>query len=874
MTKKSPETRRGDAVRTIPKLARRLLVLFRNQVDHESLIGDFDEIYRIKYERESAFHARAWYWSHVLKSVPGFLYNHIYWRLAMLRNHIKIAFRTFQKHKAYTVINITGLALGMACSILILLWVHHELGFDKFHTKKSRIYRVIQHIQYSEVVTWAITQGPLAPALKEEIPEIEEVARYENAGWRIKYGDRAFVRYGGYVDPAFLKMFDFPLIEGDPETALSDPHSVVMTKKLADTIFGDEAPLGKTINLADQYDLKVTGVLEDIPDNSHLQFEFLGTMEFAKELGFTVEIWTNSTFHTYVLVKENVTQQQVESKIYNFLDEKPTLEDWEKLTLQPLEKIHLSSGIGYENAVKTHVQYVIIFFFAALFILIIACINFMNLSTARAALRSREVGLRKVAGARREQLIRQFFGESASFTLVAFLFAFLLIVLLLPLFNRLSGKTFTLGILWNSSILLGIFIIVMITGLLSGSYPAVLLSAFRPVNVLKGAFRTGKRGTGFRRTLVVFQFAISILLLVGTFVVYGQIRYMQTREIGYDRENLVQIPLRGDVRGQYDVFKQDLLKNPQILKVASAASTPTYGITFSNSRWRWEGKDPDKDVLFRVTFIDPDYIETFGMEMREGRSFSRQFLTDSVAMIVNETGIRAMGLEEPVGKIVNYDWEAGVPFHIIGVIQDFHFTSLRSAIEPMIYLMLGGIFGSGNPNYAFVRIRPENMPQTLQYMEQAWERYETEREFQYSFVDELFARLYRSEERIGHILEVFTVLAVCISCLGLFGLASFMAMRKTKEIGIRKVLGSSVLGIVVLMSKEFFQWVVIANLIAWPIAYFGMSRWLQGFAYRTGIGFSTFLLAGSMAVFIALITISYQAVRAALANPADSLRYE
>lgn len=792
----------------------------------------------------------------------------------MLKNYLKIVLRHIRKYKGYTFINIFGLALGMACCILILMWVYHEINFDKFHKNGDRIYRILQHIQYSEVVTWAINQGPLAPALKDEIPEIQEAVRYKNTGWRMKYNNQAFVRYGGYVDPEFLTMFDFPLIKGNPATVLSDPYSVVITEKLAETIFGNEDPIGKVITLADEYDIQVTGVLKNIRDDSHLQFDFLATMAFAKELGYTVDIWTNSTFNTYVMLSENVTQKQVEEKIYNFLDEKPTLEDWEKLTLQPLKDIHLSSGIGFENAVTMNIQYVIIFFAAALFILIIACINFVNLSTARSALRSREVGLRKVVGARRGQLIRQFFSESTTFTLIAFMITLGLIVLLLPLFNQLSEKAFTIDLILNPVILLGVLAVILLAGLLSGIYPAIVLSSYRSVDVLKGTLKAGRKGGGFRHTLVVFQFVISIFLLIGTLVIYSQIRFMQTRNIGYDKENLVQINMRGDIRQKYPAFKQELLKNPHILKVASARSQPTYGVTFSNSRWRWDGKNPEKDVLFRVTYVDEDYISTFGIELLEGRSFSREFVSDSNAIIINQTAARAMGMEHPVGQIVQYDWQDGYPFPIVGLVKDFNFMSMRTAIEPMIYLLQGGVFSSPEPNFVFVRIQPKNIRETIRDIEQTWKALEDDREFQYTFLDDAFTKLYRNEERIGHLLRVFTVLATFISCLGLFGLASFMAMRRTKEIGIRKVLGASIPSTLMLLVREFTKWIIIANCIAWPLTYFAMQKWLQSFAYRTTIHIWIFALTGFITLLIALLSVSYQTIKAARANPVESLRYE
>jgi putative ABC transport system permease protein len=425
----------------------------------------------------------------------------------MIGSYLKIAFRNLIRHKGFSFLNISGLAIGMICTLLILFWVQHELSYDRYNENGRNIYRILQHIQYSEIVTWAINQGPLGPALKQEIPEIEEQARFCFTQWRIKYNDQVFVDLGGYADSSLFKMFTLPFVKGDPDTALADPRSVVLTERLAQKIFGDQDPLGKTIQVADQYDFKVSGVLKNLPDNSHFRFEFLANMDFAKEVGRTVDYWKNSHFTTYVQLPENVTLEEVNKKIYNFLDEKPTLEDWEKLSLQPLFKIHLASGIGYDAFGTGNAKYVVIFSVAALFILLIACINFMNLSTARSLLRSKEVGLRKVVGAFRVQLIRQFLGEAVFQSLIAMISAVGLGILLLPAFNQLARKSFAADIFLRPDIILGCLAIVLVTGILAGCYPAFILSGFRPVAVLKGTAQSiGKRSV-FRRLLVVFQFS-------------------------------------------------------------------------------------------------------------------------------------------------------------------------------------------------------------------------------------------------------------------------------------------------------------------------------------------------------------------------------
>jgi putative ABC transport system permease protein len=785
----------------------------------------------------------------------------------MIRSYLKIAFRNLIRHKGFSFLNISGLAIGMVCTLLILFWVQHELSYDRYNENGRNIYRILQHIQYSEIVTWAINQGPLGPALKEEIPEIEEQARFCFSRWRIKYDNQVFVDSGGYADPSLFKMFTLPFVKGDPDTALADPRSVVLTEELAQKIFGEEDPLGKTIQMADQYDFKVSGVLKDLPDNSHFQFEFLANMDFAKEVGRTVDYWKNSHFTTYVQLPESASFEEVNKKIYNFLDEKPTLEDWEKLSLQPLFKIHLASGIGYDAFGTGNAKYVVIFSVAALFILLIACINFMNLSTARSLLRSKEVGLRKVVGAFRGQLMRQFLGEAVFQSLIAMILAVGLGILLLPAFNQLARKSFTADVFIRPDIILGCLAIVLATGFLAGCYPAFILSGFRPVAVLKGTAQTVGKGSVFRRLLVVFQFSVAVILMVGSLVIYSQIHFMTNKDLGYEKENLVTLDLNENVQKNYEAFKNELIGNPNILNVTRVSGLPTYGYYFSNSRWNWEGKDPDKDILFRANFVDYDYLETLGVQILQGRAFSQDYGAEEISIIINETSQKAMGFDDPIGKRVTLGEDN--EFHIIGVVKDFHYVSLRTEIEPLILLL-----DPERSSSIVVRIQSENTPQTLEFMGGVWKRFAGDFEYDYRFLDERLDALYRSEERVGRIINIFTVLSIFVSCLGLFGLASFMALRRTKEIGIRKVLGATVSGIVVLLTKEFSRWVLLANLIAWPLSYLAMNRWLEEFPYQADIKLWIFLGTGLATFMVAILTVSYQSIRAALSNPADSLRYE
>ena len=701
-----------------------------------------------------------------------------------------------------------------------------------------------------------------------QIPEIEEQARFCFDRWRIKYNNKVFSDLGGYADPSLFKMFTIPFIKGNPETALSDNRSVVLTETLAQKIFGEDDPLGKVINVKDKFDLKVTGVLKDLPDNTNFRFEFLANMDFARDEGRTVDEWTNSHFTTFVQLAENVSVEEANGKIYNFLDSKPTLEDWEKLSLQPLSKIRLSSGrIGYDSFGTGNARYVFIFTTAAFFILLIACINFMNLSTARSLLRSKEVGLRKVVGAFRGQLIRQFLGESILQALIAMILALGIVDLFLPTFNRLSQKEFTSSLFTRPDILIGLLVITLFTGILAGVYPAFVLSGFSPASVLKGpAFFSGRRSF-FRKALVVFQFSVAIILIVGSLVIYSQIRFMQNMDLGYDKENLVTLSMNVNIQKNYEVFRNELLAHPSVLNVTRTSGLPHFGYEFSNSRWNWEGKDPNKDILFRANFVDYDYLEALGVQIIEGRNFSKDYSADRMAIIINEASQEVMGFNDPTGKKV-YVGEDNV-FTVIGVIKDFHYVSLHSKIEPLILLLY-----PDECLFIMVRIQRENTPQTLEFIGNVWTRFAGDYDYNYRFLNDRLDALYSSEQRVGGIVTFFTILAVFISCLGLFGLASFMALRRTKEIGIRKVLGAKISSVVVLLIKEFSKWVIVANLIAWPLSYVVLNRWLQEFPYRIDIKLWLFLGTGLVTFLVAILTVAYQSIRAAISNPVESLRYE
>jgi ABC-type antimicrobial peptide transport system permease subunit len=740
--------------------------------------------------------------------------------------------------------------------------------------KGDNLYRINAEFHKTEPVThyWPVC-APLAPALKEEYPEIVKATRFTRLrrGQLVKYRDKNLLEPRiCLTDPDFFSMFTFPFLEGDPQTALSNPDSIVLTESVSTKYFGNENPVGKVLNINNEFDFTVSGVLKEIPENSTLQFDFL--LPFVRIEDFetawaVLDNWTLSGFATYVQLEKKASAEVLENKIAYYL-KKHVPESEDVIYLQSFKDIHLySSHIQFSIEGQGDITYVFIFSLVALFVLIIASINFMNLATARSANRAKEVGLRKVVGAKRAQLIRQFFCESVGMAFFSLILAVGLVEVFLPVFANLSGKKLVLDFSSHFHIVLAIIIMTLITGFLSGTYPALFLSSLRPVKVLKGTLKTEGWGFLFRRILVVSQFTLSILLIICTIVVSRQIGYMQNKKLGVNREHVIYIPIREDLAEKYETLKNELVNRAGIRNVAASSSLPTSGVILTTDKVSWEGKNPEDNVVLEVTSTGYDFIETFNMEMAEGRSFSKEFLTDEEeAVVINETAKKIIGMENPVGKQLIFGDSATT---IIGVVKDYHFKSLHNEIEPLLMAIVPRLY-----RYVFIKLDAGDIPSTLANIKSTWNTFFPDTPFEYHFLDEAYDKLYRTEQRMGTLFNYFTVLAILISCLGLFGLASFMAEKRTKEIGIRKVLGASISGIIMLLNKQFTKWVLIANLVSWPIAYYAMSKWLQGFAYRISLGLGTFALAAMIAMAIAVLTVSYQSIKAALTNPADSLRYE
>ncbi|UCE42100.1 MAG: ABC transporter permease [Candidatus Aminicenantes bacterium] len=786
-------------------------------------------------------------------------------------NYLKIALRRVRRHKGHSFINIAGLAVGMAACILMLIWVQDELSYDRFHENDDQIYRInLEDTSGGKTFLLAGSPAPIGQALVDELPEVLQFARVQSgwSGWNLHHGeDRFLEEYLAAVDQTFFEIFSFPFISGNPKSALEDRYSIVLTEDLAKKVFGDEDPMGKVMQL-NNTDMTVTGVIENIPKNSHLHFTFaFPAINMTKWRESKLDEWDYTQFATYVILSKNADIADVDKKMMNIVGQHfPKLQG--KVYLQPLKDIHLhSTGINtwmlaYPN--KGNIAYVYIFSLTAFCILILACINFMNLSTARYATRAREVGMRKVVGARRTDLIRQFLGESALLTLIAMLAAVFLVELMLSTFSRLAGKELNLIQSGNWQIIVGLFIILLATSLISGSYPALFLSSFQPVRVIKSLGQLGaNRGGALRKVLVVLQFTFTIGLIICTAVIYLQLRFMQNKDLGYDTEYIISFAGYNGFETNYEGAKSELLQNPSIQAVSRGFPPPAgeWGTTEVD----WEGRDPSLEVKIARGPCNYDYLEVFNLKLAEGRFFSPKFSDDSQNWVLNETAIAAMEMEDPIGKWFSFRDQKGT---IIGILRDFHGSSLHNPIAPVAMQPEQGF-------HMFVKHRPGNVADVLSFLKTKWDKFVGAHiPFRYEFIDENIKNWYQTEHRVGKIFRYFTILAVFIACLGLFGLASFTAEQRTKELGIRKILGAKVSGLVFLLVKEFAKWVLIANLIAWPIAYLLARNWLKRFAYRADLGVEIFIVSAAVALFIATFTVCYQAVRAATANPINSLRYE
>ncbi len=872
-----------------PRLPRRILALFLNSEEKATLLTDLDEYFHEFVKGKSRFISRCWYWRQVLGSILSLAKRSFSWGGIMLKNYFVVALRNIRRNKVYSFLNMGGLAVGMASFILISLFIRYQLSYDRYHENTGRIYRVATESRMHRTTT-ALTANPMAPELVREFPEIVHAVRINRVNKKvlIEYENRHFKEERFCLsDPNVFKVFSFPLINGNPDSALKEKYSVVISETIAKKYFGDEDPVGKVLNFENKLDFQVTGVMEDIPLNSHFRCDFLASFACADEIywkGYS-EDKTQKSLHTYILLRKGASASELEKKLPAFVSRflAPVLEEYApmkdkipgglenikfKLFLQPLTRIHLHSHLFAELSPNYDISYIYIFSAIGIFILLIACINFMNLSTAYSSQRSKEVGLRKVLGARRTQLIKQFIAESMLMSFISLCLALIMVEFLLPVFNSFMGGNLVSSSYKSWSVFWGLIVLTVLVGVASGSYPAFFVSAFRPVKVLRGTFRLGTK-SHFRGILVVTQFMITVSLIFSTIVMTGQLNYIRNKRLGFRKDHVVVVPLESEAEiRNYLSFKSDLLNFSDIEEVTGASNVFTR--IYSSSPFWWEGAQENESKRVQKLFVDYDFIKTFGIEIVEGRDFSRHKASDRFsAFIINESAAQAFGWTSPLGKQIAWAHRRNKKGTVIGVIKDFHFRSLHQSIEPLILLVRNNNFRN-----MFIKINSENIPQSLASIKNRWEEFFPARPFEYFFLDDDINKMYASEMRMSQMFRYTAVLAIFIACLGLFGLISYTTEQRTREIGIRKVLGASVPSIVRLLSSEFLKLVVIANILIWPLAYYAMNKWLQNFAYRINVGVASFILTGILAFTVAIITVSFQSIRAALANPVESLRYE
>ena len=794
----------------------------------------------------------------------------------MLTNYIKVAWRNISRNKLFSTINILGLALGMASSLLIFLWIHDERSVDRYHANSPQLYTVLQRLIYDGKadVTHA-TPGILPDEVKRQFPEIMYAAGY--TGWDAKMtftvGEKVNKEMGHWAGADWFKMFSIPILAGTAQTALNAPANLAISHKLANTYFGSPAAaLGKSIRIDNKTDYQVTAVFEDLPNNSSDRYDFLLNWQDCLNRNEWMKSWGNNGPHTRIMLRPDANVANLDAKLTGFLrkydkDIGKTFDA--QLFLQAYSDAYLYSNFKNGQQDGGRIEYVRLFGIVAIFLLVIACINFMNLATARSVKRAREVGVRKVIGAVRGLLVGQFIGEALLFAVLALGIALLLVSLLLPAFNSLTGKYISLPVT-NPSFWLVLTGITLVTGLLAGSYPALFLSSLQPVKVLKSRLTFGSGAKLFRQGLVVFQFVLSMVLIVGTIVVYRQVDFIQTENLGYNRENLIYVPVEGGLStaSNYRTFKDELLRMPGIQSVASMEESPTH-LGNTTGGVTWQGKDPNVNIEFTHTTVGYDLLKTLNVQLVAGRDFSPTFGTDTTNYIINEATAARMGFKNPIGQSLTMWKRTG---KVIGVIKNFHFQSLHTPITPLV-IRLNNQSGLGAQTF-LVRTQPGQARQAIASLETLWQQMNPTFPFAYRFSDDEYQKMYTSESIIGRLATYFAFLAIFISCLGLFGLASFMAEQRTKEIGVRKVLGASITSIVGLLSQDFLKLVLIAIVIASPLAWWAMDKWLQGYAYKISLSWWIFVLAGLFAIGVALLTISFQSIKAALMNPVKSLRSE
>jgi len=863
-----------------PWLAKWLLYKLKNYQENYSIVGDLEEAFNEISARNGYFRAACWYRFQCTHSVYRYFLLTLYWSIAMFKNYLKLAFRNLARHKTYTAINILGLSIGLAFCILTYLYVTDELSYDRFHKNADSIYSVVYTDHHLERTSRSTT-FPMGPAMEEFFPEIKYSIRLYGKDAAIRYNEKIFKETMELTDPEFFKVFSFPLIEGNPETVLQSNSSVVLTRSTVLKYFGDKDPLGKTVTMIfgeKQKEFTVTGVSEDAPANSTIKFDFLINVEniiFIRGQNALTD-WNRIMPKTYIRMNEGVTTENTENRFPAFvrnyfsriLESRQKSGRWDgkgetiSFSLQSIKDMHLDSSITGGNDIKN--SYILASI--ALLVLIIASINFMNLSIGKASGRAVEIGMRKVLGAERRQLVRQFWSESLLMVFIALIFGLLFASFLLPVFNNLANKNLELQSIADIPNLSAYILLMIIAGVLSGSFPALIMSGFQPIDVLKGKIKVSGRNF-FTRSLVIVQFSVSVFLIVSTLIMTGQINFMNKQGLGFNQDGIVVIETQErEVRKSesiVDIFKELPDKYELIKNVTGCQSS------FNRGGLGYSGTDVNgENVFINYNRIHYDYLNTMEMKLIEGRDFSREFSGDKEAVIINQTLVKKLELDNPVGKTLRLGGFS--PLQIIGIVEDYNFRSLKYEIEPAVLVMDPSEYLS----FILVRISQENIYETVGILEKTWKEVQPDKSFEFSFLDEDIERVYNKQKKWNMIVRYSSFFALLITCMGIFGLTSIIINRRVKEIGIRKVLGATVPRITKLIIKDFIILVIFANIITWPLSYYFMNNWLQGFAYRVTPGLLSFAFAGILTLFIALISVIYQSVRAATANPVESLRYE
>lgn len=792
----------------------------------------------------------------------------------MIKNYLKVAWRNLARNKAHTIINMAGLSVGLACSLLILLWVQNELDMDAFHKNGKNLYQVYERQYFDNKVNGQYyTPGLLAAELKRQIPEVTYATStafgFDNRHI-FRVGNKILKMDGTAASSDFFKMFSYTLLQGNAQDALNNPSGIAISQKMAVDFFGSAgAAMGKTIRYDNQKDFMVSAIFENVKSNSSQKFEYLLNWDYFLQNHPWAKEWGNNGALTYLQLRPDANPSIVDSKITYFLQKLDKFEKkgtfTQELGLQRFDQAYLHSNFVNGKIDGGRIEYVRLFSIVAVFILLIACINFMNLTTARSVKRAKEIGVRKVVGAVRSVLIKQFISESLLLTSIAVIISLFMVVALLPFFNQITQKQIELP--FNQPLFwLKLLLITLITGIISGSYPALFLSSFNPVKVLKGTMKLDSGTTLFRKGLVVFQFVLSVVLIIGTIIVSRQVSYIQSINLGYDRENLVYIPIEGDLVSNYEVFKNEALKMPGIGSISRTDNAPT-NMMASTIGVQWPGKDPNVNISFADATVGYDFISTMKLKLSAGRDFSKDFATDSVGYVINEAALKRTGYTDPIGKPLTMWGNKGT---IIGIVKDFHFNSLHDQIKPLI-LRYGEKDGNGS---ILVRTLPGKTKEALSSLKTVYKQLNPNFQFTYTFSDDEYNKLYNNEQIVSKLSDSFAFLAIFISCLGLLGLAMFTAEQRLKEIGIRKVLGASVTSLFALLSSEFLVLVIIALLIASPMAWYAMNNWLRTFAYHAPVEWWMFALSGGIIIGIALATVSFQVIKAALVNPVTTLKSE